>query len=123
MSRTLIFGGTFNPVHVGHLRVAVEAVEALGFGQVEWIPSFAPRHKGEPGLLGFDLRAKLLRNAVRHHANFRVNEIEKTLPTPSFTFQTLDVISQNGSNSERGTSCLAIASSFGFTNGFAVARS
>ena len=101
MSRTLIFGGTFNPVHVGHLRAAVEAVEALGFNRVEWTPSYAPRHKTGEALLRFDLRVELLRAAIRGHADFCVNEIEKSLPVPSFTIQTLDVMARNEPNDER----------------------
>lgn len=94
MSRTLIFGGTFNPVHVGHLRAAIEVAEALGFGRVDWIPSFAPLHKSEPSLLRFDLRVALLRAALADQAGFRVDEIERDLPAPSFTFQTLEAMAQ-----------------------------
>lgn len=101
MSRILTFGGTFNPVHVGHLRAAVEAVEALGFDRVEWTPSYAPRHKTGEGLLQFDLRVELLRAAIRGHGNFRVNEIEKRLPVPSFTVQTLEAIARNEPDAER----------------------
>jgi nicotinate-nucleotide adenylyltransferase len=101
MSRTLIFGGAFNPVHIGHLRAAVEVEEALGFSKVEWVPSFAPRHKAVSALLEFDLRVKLLRAAVRGRAHWRVNEIEKSLPTPSFTYQTLEAMAGDEAGAER----------------------
>lgn len=100
MSRTLIFGGTFNPVHIGHLRAAIEAVEVLGFSRVEWIPSYEPRHKTACALLPFTLRVGLLRAAVGGHANFRVNEIEESLPVPSLTIQTLDAIERKQPEAE-----------------------
>lgn len=101
MSRTLIFGGTFNPVHVGHLRAAIEVMEALGFAQVEWVPSYAPRHKSDSPLLGFDLRIALLRAALRGHDCFRVNDIERTLPIPSVTIQTLEAMARSEPAADR----------------------
>jgi nicotinate-nucleotide adenylyltransferase len=101
MSRTLIFGGTFNPVHVGHLRAAVEVAETLGFDRVEWTPSYAPRHKAGDALLRFDLRVELLRAALRGHAQFGVNEIERTLPVPSVTVHTLEAMARKEPNVDR----------------------
>jgi nicotinate-nucleotide adenylyltransferase len=101
MSRTLIFGGAFNPVHAGHLRAAIEIAETFGFDQVEWIPSYAPLHKSDVQLLRFDLRVALLRAALRDRDGFRINEIERDLPVPSFTFQTLDSMARNEPASER----------------------
>jgi nicotinate-nucleotide adenylyltransferase len=101
MSRTLIFGGTFNPVHVGHLRAAVEVAETLGFTRVGWTPSYAPLHKTGDALLRFDLRVELLRAALREHARFEVNEIEKDLPVPSVTVQTLEAMARREPAVER----------------------
>lgn len=101
MSRTLIFGGTFNPVHVGHLRAAVEVVETLGFDRVEWTPSYAPLHKAGDALLRFELRVELLRAALRGHAGFGVSEIEKNLPVPSVTVQTLEAMARHEPAVER----------------------
>lgn len=101
MSRTLIFGGTFNPVHVGHLRTVIEVAETLGFSRVDWTPSYAPLHKSNEALLRFDLRVELLRAAVRGHDSFHVNEIEKGLPVPSITIQTLEAMARNEPDVER----------------------
>lgn len=90
----LIFGGTFNPVHVGHLRAAIEVSDALGFGHVEWVPSFAPVHKPAAPMLGFELRVALLRAALRDDPRSGVSDIERGLPVPSFTFQTLDALAR-----------------------------
>jgi nicotinate-nucleotide adenylyltransferase len=101
MSKTLIFGGTFNPVHVGHLRAAVEVVETLGFDRVEWTPSYAPLHKQADALLRFDLRVGLLRAALRGQAQSGVNEIEKDLPLPSVTVQTLEAMAHREPGTDR----------------------
>jgi nicotinate-nucleotide adenylyltransferase len=101
MPRTLIFGGTFNPVHVGHLRAAIEVSETLGVDRVEWTPSFAPLHKSGDALLPFALRVALLRAATRGHAGFDVNEIEKNLPAPSVTIQTLEAMTWSEPDVER----------------------
>lgn len=101
MSRMLIFGGTFNPVHVGHLRAAIEVGEMLGFGRVEWVPSFAPLHKPDVSLLRFSLRDALLRAALRGYDSFRVSDIERTLPVPSITFQTLDAMARREPAADR----------------------
>ncbi|MFN3347637.1 nicotinate (nicotinamide) nucleotide adenylyltransferase [Pseudorhodoplanes sp.] len=101
MLRTLIFGGTFNPVHVGHVRAAIEVAEALDLVRVEWIPGYAPRHKADSALLRFQLRVALLHAALSEDDRFSVNEIEKDLPVPSFTIQTLEAMAEAGRESDR----------------------
>lgn len=101
MPHTLIIGGTFNPVHVGHLRLATEAREALGFDQAEWLPCYAPRHKETAGLLPFPLRLELLRAAIGETAGTRINDIESRLPVPSFTCQTLEALAAGEPDGER----------------------
>ncbi len=92
--RTLIFGGAFNPVHIGHLRAAIEVSGMLGFKRVEWVPSYAPLHKTDQTLLPFELRVAMLRTTLGGHDDFHVSEIERELPTPSVTVQTLEAMAQ-----------------------------
>lgn len=101
MPKTLIFGGTFNPVHVGHLRAAVEVVETLGFERAELVPSCAPLHKAGDALLPFDLRVAMLRVALDGLAHFSVNDIEKDLPVPSVTIQTLEAMTREAPDEDR----------------------
>lgn len=101
MPRILTLGGTFNPVHAGHLRLAIEAAEALPFDSVEWIPCFAPRHKDGAALLPFALRLELLRLATGDLAGHAVNDIESRLPSPSFTYQTLAALAAAEPAAER----------------------
>lgn len=94
MPPTLIFGGTFDPVHIGHLRAAFEVIEALGFKRLEWVPSYAPLHKVDQALLPFDLRVAMLRVAVAGLRLSVVSDIEKSLPVPSVTIQTLEAMAR-----------------------------
>jgi nicotinate-nucleotide adenylyltransferase len=88
-----ILGGSFNPVHVGHLRLAVEALESLELNRVEMIPCFSPPHKAGKNILPFDLRLRLLRAAVKCEQGIEINALEAELPQPSFTFRTLQALS------------------------------
>ncbi len=84
-----IFGGTFDPVHLGHLRVAEEAREGLGLSEVWFIPAGTPPHKRDEPHLPFSLRFELVRLATRDHPAFRVLDLEGKRPGPSYTVQTL----------------------------------
>jgi len=89
MTRLGILGGTFNPAHVGHVRLALEMAEALALDRVELIPAARPPHKADTGMLPFDLRAKLLSLAVSGNPTLSVNLMEAKRPGPSFTWDTL----------------------------------
>lgn len=84
--RVGILGGTFNPVHVGHLRLALEAREALGLRQVELMPCAQPPHKPGTGLLDYDLRLRLLHAATDGVVGLAVSDLEGHLPGPSYTW-------------------------------------
>ncbi len=82
-------GGTFDPVHVGHLRTAEEAYEELGLEQVMFIPSSDPPHK--PGLvvLEFEHRWRMLQLAIAGNPRFVLSDIERRMPGKSYTVNTL----------------------------------
>lgn len=84
-----ILGGSFNPVHIGHLRMAVEAREALGLLRVDLLPARVPPHKGQDGLLDFDLRCNLLGLAVDGVCGLDVCALEGDMPVPSYSHATL----------------------------------
>ncbi len=87
--RVGILGGTFNPVHNGHLRLAVEVGEALGLSRVLLTPCASPPHKKANGLLPFELRVELLREAVRGIPMLEVCTLEGELQGPSYTWVSL----------------------------------
>lgn len=87
--RVGILGGTFNPVHVGHVRHAVEVGEALGLDRVLLAPCVVPPHKSGKGLLAFPLRVELLRAAVEGIERLDVTTLEEELEGPSYTWNFL----------------------------------
>lgn len=84
--RTGILGGTFNPVHTGHVRLACAAADALGLDRVELTPGAVPPHKSAQGILPFDLRCALLEAAVAGQPRLAVSRLEEKLPPPSYTW-------------------------------------
>lgn len=89
MGGTGILGGTFNPVHNGHIRHAVEVGEALGLDRVLLMPCASPPHKESLGLLPFTLRVELLRAAVKGVPLLGVETLEGELEGPSYTWRSL----------------------------------
>jgi len=83
-----IFGGTFDPIHYGHLRTAFEILQALRFGEVRFIPSGDPPHRGDTFAVA-DLRLEMVRVAVQGQPEFAVDERELMRDGPSYTIDTL----------------------------------
>lgn len=86
-----IFGGTFNPVHLGHMRLVVEVMECVQPARLDLLPSARPPHKGSRRILPFPLRVRLLESAVAGMANVVVNTVENDRATPSYTVDTLRI--------------------------------
>lgn len=90
MKRIGILGGSFNPVHTGHIRMAIEVQERLELERVELVPAARPPHKSSEGMLPFELRCRLAELAVRDIDGLGVNELEGERSGPSFTCDTLE---------------------------------
>jgi nicotinate-nucleotide adenylyltransferase len=87
--RVGVFGGTFDPVHFGHLILAEQAREQGQLDQVWFIPAARPPHKREDELTRFDYRAEMLSLAIAGNPAFQILELEKERPGPSYTVDTL----------------------------------
>ncbi len=83
-----VFGGTFDPVHLGHLIVAEQCREQAGLDAVWFIPAARPPHKLDRPTR-FEQRVEMLALAIAGHAAFRIDELEKDRPGPSYTADTL----------------------------------
>jgi nicotinate-nucleotide adenylyltransferase len=83
-----VFGGTFNPVHIAHLRVAEEVLEALGLPRILWIPAADPPHKHE-SLAPAAHRLEMVRLATASNPAFEVLDLELRRDGPSYTVDTL----------------------------------
>ncbi|MBQ9948747.1 MAG: nicotinate (nicotinamide) nucleotide adenylyltransferase [Oscillospiraceae bacterium] len=88
MIKTGIFGGAFNPVHKGHVRLAEEAVKQLKLKRLLIIPTFDSPHK-ETKLLPFEDRAEMCRRAFGHIEGVEISDIEVQLGGKSFTINTI----------------------------------
>lgn len=84
-----IFGGTFDPIHLGHLRLAEEAVDQLGLAGVRWIPAGQPKHRQAPQA-GADHRLRMARIAVAGNPRFSVDDAEVIAGEASYTVPTLE---------------------------------
>src|SRR5262245_24498435 len=90
-----IFGGTFDPVHYGHLIVAEQAREQAGLDQLWFVPSARPPHKVDQPITPFDRRAEMLALALAGQEDrFRVETIERDRPGLSYTADTLDILNE-----------------------------
>ncbi|MDX2226245.1 MAG: nicotinate-nucleotide adenylyltransferase [Verrucomicrobiae bacterium] len=84
-----LLGGTFDPLHNGHLTLAADAIAGAGLDRVYLIPSARPPHKSKVRLPAA-VRLKLVRAAVRGRKNILASDLEYRRRGPSFTFETLE---------------------------------
>lgn len=84
-----LFGGSFNPPHLGHLVVAETMREQFGLDVVWWIPAPHPPHKPDAGLAAPRHRLEMTRRAVAGNPGFAVSEIEIERAGPSYTIDTI----------------------------------
>lgn len=86
-----ILGGTFDPIHIGHLRAALEAAEWLALDEVLLIPSARPPHRDTPQVSA-EQRLEMVRLAVANVPLLRVDDRELRRNRPSWTIETLESV-------------------------------
>lgn len=84
-----IFGGTFNPIHFGHLVLAEQAYEKLSLNKVIFIPSFYPPHKKNSGIVSAFHRYNMVKLAIQNNRRFKVSDIEIKRKGHSYLVDTL----------------------------------
>lgn len=94
-----ILGGTFNPIHFGHLRVAEEVREKLGFEKILFIPSCYPPMKSD-GLASAEDRYEMTRLSIEGNPYFEISDIECKKPGKSYTVKTLETLCELHSDRE-----------------------
>lgn len=89
----ILFGGTFDPPHIGHLTMAQLAWEQTQAAAVWFLPAPDPPHKLHEQHLAYELRVRLVEACIEtvdpHHARFQVSTVEADLPVPSYTLATV----------------------------------
>jgi nicotinate-nucleotide adenylyltransferase len=83
-----IFGGTFDPIHYGHLRLAEEVAESAKLAEVRFLPSGTPPHRGRPGAEPVH-RVEMARLATAGNDRFVVDDRETKRTGPGYTYDTL----------------------------------
>lgn len=89
MSRTGIIGGTFNPIHNGHILLALYCKEKLNLDSVIFIPTYTPPHKSDKDVVCEVHRLNMCNIAVQSYDYFSVSDIEIKRKGKSYTYETL----------------------------------
>lgn len=95
-----IIGGTFNPIHYGHLAAAEEVRDRLKLDRVLFIPSFLPPHKQEEDMPSAVQRLEMVRLAVSGNSHFKVSDVEVKRGGKSYTIDTIDALLQQHPGAE-----------------------
>src|SRR5690625_4586590 len=99
MSRIGIFGGTFDPPHIGHLIMAEEVRYALTLDEIWFIPTNIPPHKQKASSTSKH-RLAMLEMAIRSNQHFIVNPIEVENENVSYTIDTMTILRKNHPDAE-----------------------
>lgn len=95
MQRIGLYGGSFNPIHFGHLIPALAAAEQLGLDKLIFVPSAHPPHKPPGGALAApEHRLEMVRRAIAEVGVFDVSDIELKRSGPSYTIDTIAAFRQ-----------------------------
>jgi nicotinate-nucleotide adenylyltransferase len=95
-----IFGGTFNPPHIGHLILATEACKDLQFERLLWVLTPVPPHKLGHPITPLEHRLAMLELAISDEPNFELSRIEMDRPGPHFTVDTLRLLADQYPSAE-----------------------
>lgn len=89
-----IFGGTFDPPHVGHLILAAEALDQLRLDKILWVVTADPPHKQDQNILPVSDRLSLVRAALKGNPAFDISRVEIDRPGPHYALDTIKILQQ-----------------------------
>ncbi len=98
--KVAIFGGSFDPPHIGHIELAKKIISAELADKVLLVPSPNPPHKTDRKLTPFEDRFKMLQLAIAEFAEFEITDIENRRTGLSYTYDTILEIEKEYSNSD-----------------------
>jgi len=96
LARVAVLGGSFNPIHYGHLLLADDVLERLGLDRVLFVPAGAPPHKPAAQLAPAADRLEMVRLAIDGHPRFAVSDLEVRRTGLSYTVDTLQALATGG---------------------------
>jgi nicotinate-nucleotide adenylyltransferase len=88
-----IFGGTFDPPHLGHLILAAEAKDQLNLDHLLWVLTPDPPHKKSLRLTSIGIRYRLVEAALRNDDTFELSRVDLDRPGPHYTLDTVKIVS------------------------------
>jgi len=100
MRKIGIYGGTFDPIHHGHLIIAREVLETLGLEKVIFVPARVSPFKKAAPIASGEIRLSMMRAAIENEAGFAVDDCELHRPPPSYTIDTVEEIRRRQSDAE-----------------------
>ena len=95
MRRTGLFGGSFNPIHNGHIKLAKQLKQRAGLDEVWLMVSPLNPLKQSEDLLDDEARLEMAREAVKNESGIIVSDYEMHLPKPSYTWNTLEALKRD----------------------------
>ena len=95
MRRTGLFGGSFNPIHNGHIKLAKQLKQRAGLDEVWLMVSPLNPLKQSEDLLDDEARLEMAREAVKNESGIIVSDYEMHLPKPSYTWNTLEALQRD----------------------------
>ena len=100
MKKIAIYGGTFDPIHHGHLILAREALEQLEADELIFVPAAVSPHKLDKSRTEPSVRLEMVAAAIESEPRFRVDDCEIRRPPPSFTIDTVEQIGARSPSSK-----------------------
>lgn len=93
VKRIGLFGGSFNPIHIGHLVIAEAAWQEFGLEKVIFIPSADTPHKDMHHIDKFD-RYNMVKEAIKDNPRFSISPVERDRSGPSYTVDTIHILKE-----------------------------
>lgn len=98
--RVGLFGGTFDPPHVGHLILASEAKSQLDLTRILWTVTPDPPHKQDQSITALEHRLAMVKLAIEDDPSFELSEIELNRPGPHYTIDTIKILAKQNPEAE-----------------------
>jgi nicotinate-nucleotide adenylyltransferase len=89
MMKIGVFGGTFDPIHQGHLEIARQAQQQFALDKIFFVPAARPAHKSRQDMAPVDDRYEMVRLAIQGQPGFEISALEMERPETSYTVETL----------------------------------
>ena len=95
-----IFGGTFDPIHIGHIHIAYEALYSLKLDKILFMPAGNPPNKLNKQITDAKIRYDLVNKAIEGEINFEISDYEVNKKENSYTYETIELFSKLQSNTK-----------------------